>query len=88
MVSKELQARIEEYALQSRQGVVEDLKTLVRIPSISHFGADGMPFGKGCAQVLDKALELAQGHGLATQNCGYWYEIGRASCRERVFRAV
>ena len=25
MVSKELQARIEEYALQSRQGVVEDL---------------------------------------------------------------
>ena len=42
MVSKELQARIEEYALQSRQGVVEDLKTLVRIPSISHFGADGI----------------------------------------------
>ena len=80
MVSKELQERIEEYALQSRQGVVEDLKTLVRIPSISHFGADGMPFGKGCAQVLDKALELAQGHGLATQNCGYWY--GLAQCGE------
>ena len=80
MVSKELQARIEEYALQSRQGVVEDLKTLVRIPSISHFGVDGMPFGKGCAQVLDKALELAQGHGLATQNCGYWY--GLAQCGE------
>lgn len=75
MVSKELQKRIEEYAANSRKALVEDLSTLVRIPSVSHFGADGLPFGKGVANALDKALEMAEGYGLTTENCGYWYGL-------------
>lgn len=73
MVSKELQTRIEAYIVKNREGVVEDLKSLVRIPSVSRFGADGMPFGKDCARALDRAMELAEGHGLTAKNCGYWY---------------
>ncbi len=78
MISKELQKRIEEYAAGCRSALVEDLSTLVRIPSVSHFGADGLPFGKGVANALDKALEMAEGYGLTTKNCGYWY--GLAQC--------
>jgi len=77
MVSKEVRQKVEEYAARCRDGVVEDLKALVRIPSVSRYQADGKPFGKNCAQVLDKALELAKGHGLESENCGYWYGLAR-----------
>lgn len=77
MITKELQEKVEAYAARCREGVVEDLKTLVRVPSVSRYQTDGMPFGKECAKVLDKALALAEGHGLETQNCGYWYGLAR-----------
>lgn len=77
MVSKELQKRIEEYAVGCREALVRDLSALVRIPSVSHYGADGLPFGKGVANALDKALELAEGYGLTAKNCGYWYGLAQ-----------
>lgn len=77
MISKELQQKVENYADRCRKDVVEDLKALVRIPSVSHYGADGKPFGEGCARALAKALELAEGHGLAVQNCGDWYGLAQ-----------
>ncbi len=77
MVSKELQKRIEEYAVGCREALMRDLSALVRIPSVSHYGADGLPFGKGVANALDKALELAEGYGLTAKNCGYWYGLAQ-----------
>lgn len=77
MVSKELEKRIEEYAANSRKAMVEDLSTLVRIPSVSRYGADGLPFGKGPANALDKALEMAEGYGFTTKNAGYWYGLAQ-----------
>lgn len=77
MISKEIQDKVEAYAARCRDGVVEDLKALVRIPSVSRYQEDGMPFGKNCARALDKALELAEKHGLETENCGYWYGLAR-----------
>ena len=77
MVSKELQKRIEEYAAGCREALVRDLSALVRIPSVSHYGADGLPFGKGVAEALDKTLELARGYGLSAKNCGYWYGLAQ-----------
>lgn len=77
MVSKELQNQVADYAARCRDSVVEDLKALVRIPSVSRYGADGKPFGEGCARVLAKALELAEGHGLAVKNCGDWYGLAQ-----------
>ena len=47
MISKELQQKVENYADRCRKDVVEDLKALVRIPSVSHYGTDGKPFGEG-----------------------------------------
>ena len=75
MVSKELRQQIEDYAAQNRRSLVEDLKALVRIPSVSRQGEDGKPFGEGCAQALDKALEMAEGHGLTHRNCGCRYGL-------------
>lgn len=72
-MNQQLMEQIERYAEDCREAMVEDLKTLVRIPSVSRAGADNMPFGAGCAQVLDKALELAAGHGLTPTNHGYNY---------------
>ena len=43
MVSKELRQQIEDYAAQNRRRVVEDLKALVRIPSVSRRGEEGKP---------------------------------------------
>ncbi len=77
MVSKELQKRIEEYAVGCREALVRDLSALVRIPSVSHYGSDGLPFGQGVANALDKALELAEGYGLTAKNCGYWYGLAQ-----------
>ena len=77
MVSQELQNRIAEYAERSRAGMVEDLKALVRIPSVSRAGADGLPFGRACAQVLEEALRLAEGHGLTAQSCGGYYGLAQ-----------
>lgn len=77
MVSQELQNRIAEYAERSRAGMVEELKALVRIPSVSRAGADGLPFGRACAQVLEEALRLAEGHGLTAQSCGGYYGLAQ-----------
>ena len=75
MVSKELRQQIEDYAAQNRRSLVEDLKALVRIPSVSRRGEEGKPFGEGCARALDKALEMAEGHGLTHRNCGCRYGL-------------
>ncbi|MEA5011349.1 MAG: Sapep family Mn(2+)-dependent dipeptidase [Angelakisella sp.] len=73
MVSHEITERIEQYIKDHHREIVEDLKTLVRIPSISREGEGGFPFGPNCAKVLDKAVEMAKNHGLESENHGNWY---------------
>ena len=77
MVSKELRQRIEEYAAGCRRGMAEDLKALVRIPSVSRKGEDGKPFGEGCARVLEKALSMAEEQGFETRNRDWRYGLAR-----------
>lgn len=72
-MDEQLLQKIDDYVLQSRDAMVADLKTLVDIPSVSRAGEDGLPYGKGCAQVLDKALEMAGQRGLTPHNHGYHY---------------
>ena len=73
MIDKELAARIESYIADHREAIKEDLKTLVRIPSVSKRGEDGLPFGAGCAKVLDKAVAMAGEKGLDAVNHDNWY---------------
>lgn len=52
------------YLRQHRQEIVEDLKLLVRIPSVADHGADGLPFGKGVDEVLSASARLFQRNGI------------------------
>ncbi len=73
MDKKERINQLEQYIHDHRTEILEDLKTLVRIPSVSHEGADGFPFGRNCARVLDQALDMAKKKGFQVNNHDYWY---------------
>lgn len=49
-----------------------DLRSLVEIPSVSGSTEGSYPFGRECARVLDKALEISKGYGFMTENHDYY----------------
>jgi succinyl-diaminopimelate desuccinylase len=58
---------------QNRRELVEDIKALVRIPSISGEAANGgYPFGKPCAQVIDEAERIILKAGLDVKKSDYY----------------
>ncbi len=73
MDKNEMMNRVEQYIHDHRTEILEDLKTLVRIPSISREGEDDLPFGRDCARVLDQALDMAKEKGFQVNNHDYWY---------------
>lgn len=73
MDRQELTRRIDQYIGEHRNEILEDLKSLVRIPSVSRAGEGGKPFGTACAQVLDLALQKAAARGFYTNNHDDWY---------------
>ena len=73
MDRQELIGRIDQYIHAHRNDVVEDLKKLVRIPSVSREDEDGKPFGMECAKVLALALEMAKERGFYVNNHEDWY---------------
>lgn len=66
--NKKTISQIEEYIACSRKELLSDLRELVRIPSVSCAGADGLPFGAPCRDVLEKALEIARRRGIRAEN--------------------
>lgn len=55
-----------------REEFVADLCSLINIKSVTEPTETGpYPFGKGCAHVLDRALEIARKAGLQTENDDY-----------------
>lgn len=65
--------QIEQYIRDHMDQLCQDTVTLTRIKSVSQFqeGAPH-PFGEGCAQVLDRALELAAQKGFQVENHEYY----------------
>lgn len=55
---------VEEYIEKNRAEIVDDLKALVRIPSISQAGKDSFPFGKEVDDALCAAAELYNKNGI------------------------
>lgn len=82
-MNRELSHSIDEYIGRYRSKMVEELKTLVRIPSVSKEGSGDHPYGEDCAKVLDAALELAAGYGLSVKNHGYRYGTADSGCGDK-----
>lgn len=77
MINKELEQNIDAYIAENKENILKDIAALVAIPSVSAEGDNKYPFGKGCKECLDKALELCEAKGLSTKN--YDYYAGSAS---------
>lgn len=81
MERQELITQLEQYISSHERAIVEDLKSLVRFPSVSVEGTEEKPFGEECARVLDFALDMAKERGFLVNNHGNWY--GTAFCESR-----
>lgn len=73
MDKQALTKRIDQYIAEHREDILEDLKSLVRIPSVSREGEGGKPFGTECSRALNLALDMAAKRGFYTNNHDDWY---------------
>ncbi|MCI9148274.1 MAG: dipeptidase PepV [Hungatella sp.] len=72
---------IEEYIDSHIQEMVEDICVLCRINSEKMPAEEGMPYGRGAAEVLDAALKMAEGYGFAVKN--YDNYVGTADLNDK-----
>lgn len=72
MNKEELNARIDAWFHAHRAELVEDLKALLRCPSVSDPTSDIKPFGPGCRQAIDTMARLAEKNGFTTENYDYY----------------
>ena len=54
-----------------RSQAIADLAEIIEIPSVASAAEGIYPYGKECAKAIDKAAELAQKYGFATENHDY-----------------
>lgn len=54
-----------------RSQAIDDLAEIIRIPSVASAPEGEYPFGKACAEALDKASDIAQKYGFTVENHDY-----------------
>lgn len=64
----ELFNRVSKWMDQHTLQIVDDVKRLVAIPSISNPDAEVKPFGEGCRQALEETLQIGKEHGFSVHN--------------------
>lgn len=71
MIDAELNAKIDLFIEENWEQIVEDITTLVRIPSFEELdkAAPGAPYGPGPAEALKAGLALAERLGFDPHNC-------------------
>ena len=58
------QKQLEEYFAAHKDEMIEDICTLIRIPSDRQQPKEGMPFGEGPARALEAAMEIGRRMGM------------------------
>lgn len=70
--------KVGQWFEEHREEMAEDIKRLVRIPSISDPQAETGPFGKACRDAMDEMLAMGRKYGFFTENKEYYVgTIGR-----------
>ena len=69
-MDRQLYEKVSAWFEGHMEDMVEDIKRLVRIDSVSRPGTDGTPFGKGCLRALEEMLAIGREHGFHCENHG------------------
>ena len=61
-----MRAKLQQWIADHRSDLLADLAALIEVPSVARPGADGLPYGKDCAEALRRAEAIARKLGFAT----------------------
>lgn len=77
LYDEELYAKISQWFDEHMDEMTEDIKRIVRFPSVSDHDAkpEEGPFGQGCRDCLDEMLAMGREYGFYTENKEYY--VGR-----------
>ncbi|MBR6608413.1 MAG: Sapep family Mn(2+)-dependent dipeptidase [Oscillospiraceae bacterium] len=67
-----LDAAIDKWLDAHRDEYIEDVKKVCRVRSVSGEAVGDLPFGEGCKEMLDMALQLSEEYGFKTKNYDNW----------------
>ncbi len=67
----ELKNKIYTWLTAHKEEFLEDLRTLIEIPSVESSRSENAPYGEECAKALDTMLSLCRKYGLETRNFDY-----------------
>ena len=71
---------IKKWLYDHRDEMVDDICSMVRVPSVLDEACGDYPFGENCFRALEKAMEIASRCGLETEN--FRNMVGQASLRK------
>lgn len=75
-----LDKKIDRWLATNLDGMVEDAMELIRVRSVCQYNpVSPHPMGEGCAEVLDRMLDICRRQGFETRNYGYY--AGTATLR-------
>lgn len=77
------QKQLEEYFASHQAQMVEDICTLIRIPSDRQEPKEGMPFGEGPAKALEAAMEIGRRMGLQVTDYDHYVATFDVNQQER-----
>jgi succinyl-diaminopimelate desuccinylase len=69
---KKILTRLDGWIEHNKNAMIEDIKTLVAVPSVAARGKKGQPFGAQCARVVDEAGKIIRRVGLKSKNWDYY----------------
>ncbi len=78
-IEKSLDDKINKFIEKHKEAFVKDICDLVSIKSVAVEDTHMPPYGEGCRQVLDKALEISKRMGFEVENHNYY--CGTASLK-------
>lgn len=88
MMDAELLRDIDAFIGENREAIFRDIGRLVAVNSVEGEPESGAPFGRGPAEALALALELAKGLGLETRNCEDMIGYAQVGTGERYIATV